>query len=65
MDALVLVFFLMNKMERPPDTVEESPESVNPKDQGPSAPGLSKPTRGEHDVPVVSIEACSRFLRIW
>ena len=44
-------------MERPQDIVEESAESVNPKDQGPSAPGPSKLTRGEHDVLVVPTEA--------
>ena len=45
-------------MERPKDTVEESAESVNPKDQGPSALSPSEPARGEHDdVPVVSTEA--------
>ena len=44
-------------MERLQDTVEESAENVNPKDQGPSAPGPSKPTRDEHDVHVVSTEA--------
>ena len=43
-------------MERPQDTVEKSVESVNPKDQGPSAPGPSEPAKGEHDVPVVSTE---------
>ena len=44
-------------MERPQDPVEESAESVNPKDQGPSAPDPSKPARGEHNVLVVSTEA--------
>ena len=44
-------------MERPQDTVEESSESVNPKDQGPLAPGPSESTRGEHDVLVVLTEA--------
>ena len=44
-------------MERPQDTVEESAESVNPKDQGPSAPGPFELARGEHDIPVMSIEA--------
>ena len=49
--------FIVNKMERPQDTVEKSVESVNSKDQGPSAPSPSEPTRGEHDVPVMSTEA--------
>ena len=53
----LFLFFLYNKMERPQDTVEESAKSVNPKDQGPLAPGPSEPTRGEHDVPVVSTKA--------
>ena len=53
----LFLFFLVNKMERPQDTVEESVESVNPKYQGPSTPSPSKPARGEHDVPVVSTEA--------
>ena len=47
----------MNKMERLQDTVEESVKSVNPKDQGPSAPGPSESAIGEHDVSIVSIEA--------
>ena len=59
MRMFLFLFFLyiVNKMERPQDTVEESAESVNPKDQGPLAPYPSEPVRGEHDVPVVSIEA--------
>ena len=44
-------------MEQPQDIVEESAESVNPKDQGPSALGPFELARGEHDVLVVSIEA--------
>ena len=45
-------------MERPQDTVEESTESVNPKDQGPSTPDPSESARGEHDdVPVMLTEA--------
>ena len=44
-------------MEQPQDIVEESAESVNPKDQGPSALSPFEPTRGGHDVPIVSIEA--------
>ena len=43
-------------MERLQDTIEESAKSVNPKYQGPSAPSPSKPTKGEHDVIVVSTE---------
>ena len=43
-------------MERPQDPVEESSKSVNPKNQGPSAPDPSKPARGEHDILVVSTE---------
>ena len=44
-------------MEQPQDTVEESAEIVNPKDQGPSASDPSKPARGEHDVPIMSTKA--------
>ena len=44
-------------MERPQDTIEESVESVNAKDQGPSAPGPSEPTIGEHDVHILSTKA--------
>ena len=44
-------------MERPQDTIEESAESVNPKDQGPSIPDPFEVARGEDDVPVVSTEA--------
>ena len=49
--------YIVNKMEQPQDTVEESAESIDPKYQGPSAPGPCEPTRGEHDIPVVSTEA--------
>ena len=55
--SLFLFFFIVNKMEQPQDTVEERAESVNPKDQGPSAPGPFEPARGEHGVPVVSTKA--------
>ena len=52
-----LFFYIVTKMEWPKDTVEESVESVNPKDQGLIVPGPSKSARGEHDILVVSIEA--------
>ena len=55
--SLFLFFFIVNKMERSQDIVEESAKSVNSKDQGPLAPSPSKPARGEHDVPIVSTEA--------
>ena len=52
-----IYIYIGNKLEQPQDTVEESAESVNPKDQDPSSPGPSESARGEHDVPVVSTEA--------
>ena len=57
--SLFLFFFIyiVNKMEQPQDTVEESVESVNPKYQGPSVPSPSEPARGEHDVHVMSTAA--------
>ena len=48
-------------MERPQDTIEESVESVNPKDQGPSALGPFKSAKGEHDILVMSYEAFNIF----
>ena len=57
MSLFLFLFYILNKMERPQDTVKESVESVNPKDQGPSTPRPFEPVRGEHDVPVVSTEA--------
>ena len=44
-------------MERPQDTIEESTESVNLKDQGLSAPGPFELAKGERDVPVLSTKA--------
>ena len=44
-------------MERPQDTVKESAESVNLKDQGPSALDPFESARGEHDILIVSTEA--------
>ena len=37
--------------------MEETSESVNPMDLDPSVSSLSEPARGEHDFPIVSIEA--------
>ena len=54
---LFFVFFTVNKMERPQDTIEESVESVNLKYQGPSALDPSESARGEHDILIVSTEA--------
>ena len=56
-----LFFYIVTKMERPKDTIEESVESVNPKDQGLIVPGPYKSTRGEHDILVVLIEALLKF----
>ena len=44
-------------MDLPPDTVEEDTESVNPKEQGPSASDPSKSIRSDRDIPVEPIEA--------
>ena len=44
-------------MERPQDTVKESAESVNPKDQGPSTLDPFESARGEHNILIVSTEA--------
>ena len=56
--SLSLFFvFIVHKMERPQDTVEESVENVSIKDQGPSALSPCKSARGECDIPVVSTEA--------
>ena len=49
--------YIVNKMEQPQDTIEERTKSVNPKYQGPLAPGPFEPTKGEHDFHVVSTEA--------
>ena len=51
------LFYIVNNMELPQDTVKESTESSNPKDLGPSIPCPLKPDRGEHDVPIVSTKA--------
>ena len=51
---LFIYFYIVNKMERPQDTVEEN---VNSKDQGLLALGSSEPARSEHEVFVVLIEA--------
>ena len=48
-------------MDLPPDTVEEDTESVNPKEQGPSASDPSKSIRSDCDIPVEPTEA---FLKI-
>ena len=55
--SVLFFFFIVNKMEQPQDTVEESVESFNTKDQGPSALRPSELARGEHDVPIMSTEA--------
>ena len=63
MSLFLFFVFIVNKMERPQDTVEESVENVSLKDQGPSALSPSKPARGECDVPVVSTEVVQDFSR--
>ena len=50
-------------MEQPQDTVEESAERFYSKDQGPLAPAPCEPARGEHDVPIMSIEALLKISR--
>ena len=43
-----IYIYIVNKMEQSQDIAEESAESVNPKDQGPLAPGPFESARGEH-----------------
>ena len=59
MSLFLFFLYIVNKMERPQDNAEESAESVNPKDQGPSASGPSKPVISEH----VSTEALLKIYR--
>ena len=61
--SLFFLFYIVNKMERAQDTVEESAESVNPNDQGPSALGPSEPARGEHGKG--HLKHYLRFIKIW
>ena len=48
-------------MDRPRDSVEEAAESVNPREQGPSASDPSKSVRSDRDILAKPIEA---FLKI-
>ena len=54
---IYIYIYIVNKMERPQDTVKESVEGVNPKDQSPLALDPSELVRVEHDVPILSTEA--------
>ena len=44
-------------MDRSRDTVEETTESVNPRDQGPSVSGLLESVEGDRNALVVKIDA--------
>ena len=51
------LFCILTRIDQSQDAMEETNESVNPLDLDPSISGPSEPARGEHDVPIVSIEA--------
>ena len=44
-------------MDLPRDTIEEAIESVNPREQGPSASDPSKSVRSDCDIPTEPTEA--------
>ena len=51
------LFCILTMMGQSQEVVEETAESVNPIDLDPSVSSPSESAKGEHDVPVMSIEA--------